>query len=1074
MSAVQRKGILYMIKKLTALLLCAAVILSAGASAFAMERSIQPLSDTGSIDNAGRSAELVYEGENARAYYGSSGISIVTQSGVKNLGTNFPVKKLLVLGDVNGDGYPDFLTYQNAPHYSAQVMTVSGKDGKVLADLHLTHDGYDDNLGPVQLNSFVQQFLGTADGNALIVCDYSIIKVDADTLEILWTHSSADNIWKAISAGDPDGDGAEDFAYTMQQNTVALISGADGSLTREWHPCDIRSLEISWAKKPVEAVMNMWDLVLLDGIIYATSEDGQIFSIDPLTDELTGRCDLGVLDGKLFENLLTGYNLEYSYATPVFRPTGINDWAYMGFRIADTDGKYILIDCYQGDADSCAQYQDSSWTPQTVLFNTQTNEVEAVIPVSGYYSVMYQKDCLTVWNDTPCIAVASSFSEGHAVINYYDHSGALIYQKEIVSSVLNENARVELSGDGEGLRMEIFDSGCIIASPDLKTIDYAYDKVGAALEKVSDGSCFLIVSHNGKKDQIRKFEGNLDNTVWTYELSADYSNKGFEYIRTDRDYDSDGANDIMAIVNSYDKDGQVTASWFIILSGKDGSELYNRKIKTGEGTVDKKKVEYFLISDKIDMIKDLDGDKKPELLCGSEVVSSRRNTVIGSLYGGVSADGRSFQAGDTNGDGLPDFLVVSDKETRLYESRLGMSYGFASVDYKKTNTHITNSKDLEPMNTSDLIGDIDGDGISEIVLIGKNAQGFQLYKVYNGKTLELLYDLCPEGITSEGESFVSLGYDINGDGWNELYARNYNWEYCILDGRTGEELVNLSTVGREEEEGGGGVIIYYGAGGKGDYHPDYLVPFYPLQDTPMFIITSDVDGDGLGDITQIQGYWDYETFEFTQKLVIIGTRDFRPFSEVKLGSGGTYSGGALLKVDGSDRYAAVIEQSQLSLLDLSEQKLVATYKVNAGKAMQIDKDIVVTTPGGDMLKLDLNKSFILKQEIPEESDGHIVSIGWTPEQDYSIMTILDNGSVVYSGSDTSADVPLVQGEHDITLSMDDGQGKVYKETHHVSVGEQKSFPVLPAVLACVLLLACLFFGILRKARIAARFKEAAK
>ena len=185
MSAVQRKGILYMIKKLTALLLCAAVILSAGASAFAMERSIQPLSDTGSIDNAGRSAELVYEGENARAYYGSSGISIVTQSGVKNLGTNFPVKKLLVLSDVNGDGYPDFLTYQNAPHYSAQVMTVSGKDGKVLADLHLTHDGYDDNLGPVQLNSFVQQFLGTADGNALIVCDYSIIKVDADTLEIL-------------------------------------------------------------------------------------------------------------------------------------------------------------------------------------------------------------------------------------------------------------------------------------------------------------------------------------------------------------------------------------------------------------------------------------------------------------------------------------------------------------------------------------------------------------------------------------------------------------------------------------------------------------------------------------------------------------------------------------------------------------------------------------------------------------------------------------------------------------------------------------------------------------------------
>ena len=90
------------------------------------------------------------------------------------------------------------------------------------------------------------------------------------------------------------------------------------------------------------------------------------------------------------------------------------------------------------------------------------------------------------------------------------------------------------------------------------------------------------------------------------------------------------------------------------------------------------------------------------------------------------------------------------------------------------------------------------------------------------------------------------------------------------------------------------------------------------------------------------------------------------------------------------------------------------------------------------------------------------------------MTIKDNGTVVYSGSDTSADIPLIQGEHELTLSMNDGQGKTYKELHHVSVGEQKSFPVLPTVLAGVLLIACLFLGVLRKARIAGRFKEAAK
>ena len=104
----------------------------------------------------------------------------------------------------------------------------------------------------------------------------------------------------------------------------------------------------------------------------------------------------------------------------------------------------------------------------------------------------------------------------------------------------------------------------------------------------------------------------------------------------------------------------------------------------------------------------------------------------------------------------------------------------------------------------------------------------------------------------------------------------------------------------------------------------------------------------------------------------------------------------------------------------------------------------------------------------------MLNISWKPAQDYSIMTIKDNGTVVYSGADTSASIPLIQGDHEIDLSMDDGQGKVYKELHSIAIDQQKNFPVLPAVLTAVLLIASLFFGIFRKTRIAARFKEAAK
>ena len=233
-------------KKLTAFFLCALLIASAALPVFATERSIEPLSDAVSIDNAGRSAELLYEGANARVYYGSSGISIVSETDVKHLGTSFAVKKLAALPDADGDGYPEFLTYQDAPDFSAQVMTLSGKDGKVLADLRLTHKGYDENIGFTDSNSFVQQLLAADDGSALIVYDYSIVKADAKTLETVWTHTAADNIWKVISVGDIDGDSAGDFAYTMQRNTVAIVSGADGSVIKEWHPAETRQLNIDW------------------------------------------------------------------------------------------------------------------------------------------------------------------------------------------------------------------------------------------------------------------------------------------------------------------------------------------------------------------------------------------------------------------------------------------------------------------------------------------------------------------------------------------------------------------------------------------------------------------------------------------------------------------------------------------------------------------------------------------------------------------------------------------------------------------------------------------------------------
>jgi len=667
--------------------------------------------------------------------------------------------------------------------------------------------------------------------------------------------------------------------------------------------------------------------------------------------------------------------------------------------------------------------------------------------------------------------MAGNVSSKSASLVYYDYEGKVLSQKELSLQTISPESKLLLSGAESGVFAQIINGGAAFISEDLKTVQYAYDNITTAMLAQDDSGFIISYAVNGRKERLAKLSKDLKTVIWEYTVPEDFTNKGMEFLRADRDFDGDGINDIFAIINSYDKDGQAEASWFTIISGADGSLLKSQTVKTGEATIDRKKVIYYLKAESMDIIKDIDGDKKYELLCGNTVVGSRRNTVIGELYGYIDADGVQLDIGDANGDGLKDYIVVSEKEARLYLSKLVYSYGYASVDYKKTNVTLPMDKDLDPMNTSGVLGDLDADGASEVVFIGKNDEGHQVFNVYSGSTLELLCVLCRNGC-QDGEAYSALSYDINGDGINEIYGRE-NWEPCIFDGKTGDLLLNINRVGEEgsyyEDD-----MIYVGTyASDSRWYPDYNVPFMAMDEAPQFIMTEDADGDGLKDLACLANVWDMETFTSNKMLISLSGKTFEKISETDLG--GRLDVYTVLPVENSSRYLALTGDASTAIIDMEEKKLLAQFASSSSFAMMLENGELLTgDKNGELYTLNLNKSFDLSSSIPEETDNYILDLSWKALQDNSIMTIYDNNSAVYSGNGESASIKLLQGEHSITLAMNDGQGKTYSEMYDVTVTPQHTSYVWLAVIAGAALLACIFFGAARRARIAGLFRRAAK
>ncbi len=1016
----------------------------------AESKSVEKLNNVGQIDNSNESYEIVYEEITSRVFYGENGIDIINENGTKHFDTKFKVLKLSVVDDLNGDGYPEFLTYQNSPSNTDQIFVINGADGSIITSFRLTYTGYDSNGNKQLMNSKVFKIINY-EGRNFILYDYSLVEYDLTSGELLHSYVNEDNIW------DIDFYNGQ-IVFVDQLGQLGFLNIEDFSLISK----KVRSNKLEFAhpwneSTKLSAQMNLWDIQIVNDQLYFISEDGYLYHYVS-EEDFVESSSLNIVDEETFKASLVN---NYSYdGTNVIKTNSLNG-TFMNYKIVDAKDNYLLIRCYFLDNDSSASSVDND-LQCFVLYNLDTNEVvykyDYASQADRAYGLFSQKIDGEDVSETVTIALANESTEK---ITIYDYQGQVIVQKEISLGVGNSSTKFKFSYLEDGSYfLEGFSSGACYLSNDLGKVTYPFKKQTAEL--ISSNSDEIVVSYKLNEQTRKLIAYEIDGTTikWQYEVSG--NNHGIEYMTT-VDYNLDGVDDYALIVNNYNSKDEAVDSNVIIINGKDGSKIDDSRILLDDYYDEYWRHQYIYASlSSINFVKDLDGDGKREMLIPDGVVSSKNFKLRGSCSNYIDTKGNIYEIGDANGDGFTDYLTISDNRVELFTSRISYTY---NVEYKRydyfsidsTNKNGTYGKVFE---------DINNDGVKEFVLSDKNDKGYQVFKVYNGKNLNYWYTLSPDGV-SDYEWYKVLDIDVNGDGYKEIYSYSGNTGlYSIIDGDTGEVKKYFDYYSSED---GSEYIIdteYF-------YHPDYLVEFNTDGEaSENIILYKDVNNDGKNDLAIKKSYYDYSNWSLTEALCVYDGQTYEYIEEVVLNTNTDYSSGGVATVDNTDKYLVIKYSDNFQLFDMSQKMNIAQYSLNGSKFILLnDQTLLMSDDSKNIYLLDIQKSFEVTSDIPSDSDEHILHLSWNNQQEYSTMSIYDNGNLVDSTTGNEYDIKLTEGSHTITLSLDDGQGKKAKESYSININEQKNKDYYLLPIAGVLLIGSLAVNLTRKMYITKKGKE---
>ena len=683
---------------------------------------------------------------------------------------------------------------------------------------------------------------------------------------------------------------------------------------------------------------------------------------------------------------------------PIVNQTSRFDSEFMGYQLQSINDNELLITAYLGNQDSSSK---TSLTPKLMVYNMKEDQLEWSVDLEHFN--LLKSDAL-IHDQKIIVPMYSSNSE--LTFFTYNLQGELMSQDKVKLNYL--------TGEKDCITFTMIDNdyfvmqnnqACQKVSQDLKQVHYLDDEVIATKIASKDGNLILSYTSSGVVSRIEEVEQNhIENKHYQIDLPSAYqtNSSGFSSI-----YYDESENKIYSLIQEKNDKQEIIASHIVVIDGKSGKIVKEQKIKTGESINEKgQTVNDYLVGETIQPFADLNKDGIKEIKVGQIILDG--NTLdIKTMYDQSLDDtGNILDIGDVNQDGISDLILVKENTMIRYDSK----YSDGVIQYVKTGLHYDYDKSLQNTSQAIKMKDLNHDGICDVIINDRNAEGKQFYRVIDSTTLQSKYTLLDKGIYNMAECFGYSGIDLNQDGCEEILYQNPYSLISVLDGNTGKELYQYS---------------FYEQGSDFTETP---VVLDTMDDTlPKLINVGDLNQDQVSDYAYIRRNYNYDTYDLEYWINVVDGKTLETLKQIRI-----YLDNDQFDLIGIHNSHKVIYKNldKSVIFDLDLEQEIASYNSLIKNATELENEkMLVERQDGQIGIFAYQCDFTLDEP---HIQGGTMKVNWQSDQQGK-MTIEEHGETILTTSQNQVEFNLTEGSHTLLFTYDDGHGKTTTKTIDVEV-----------------------------------------
>ena len=922
------------------------------------------------------------------------------------ISVNYPIKYFEIIDDLDNDKIKDIVLYVETNSGYSNFLIVSSKDSKVLYELALTHQNYNEQKGLFIENSIIRQIVCDKE-YVYLIYDHHLLKINAKKKSIVYDHEEDDNIWKLILIDNQ-------VIFTTQLGQLVSLDD-DGNIN--YRKSISKPIKVNSMEKNHLVGINLWDLLVFNDKLYVSCENDKLYEVDYHNGEVINDLKLDIVDqDDLIKRLKEQYSYDYVNSKEIIAITGVFSKAFNGYKLKQIKDDLMLVEAYLGDKN----YQ------QIEMYGASNTGIEpSLLLISDDFEVIskiklekYNLDCsnavLSMYQGQEAIIIPSSFNKDVLRISVYSLDGKLLSQNDIRNLGISlDNIKVSFSKYNDDYLLQINNGNSYIVHNDLKTVSFlGSSKIVNKIADVDDG---VIVSsnQNGKINEICKLGLNgKDDILTKVDASNKYMNNGFEAITYD-----DNSGQLLSLVNEINNKDEVIASHIVIIDIESGKITQDLKVLLESNK--------YLVGSEIKYFSDLNNDEKKEILVDNCIIDGNSFDLKSYFDPMIEENGMIIEVGDLNNDKIVDYVNVGENEMRVYHS----THNNFDISYSKTN--ITKKYDKNLLNNQyvKVIGDLEHEGVNLFIINARNSEGCQYYQVINPKDLSVRFNLLEDGVYNYGETFVLPKIDFNQDGCDDLIFNNPSGSTVdLLSGKDGKVLQTVK-LNPDSDDDSMTAVVY-----------DEIIPIQFSEDKMIYQL-EDINDDSIKEL----GYFYYDYYKDINNFKILDGKNYEQLKNCSLEN-----------IEYPNNYAIpVLHQTKIlindgeynQIYDYKKGQLVAGIKLEVTKARAMNDERILMENNGqlyafddscDFKLVDFNKNSNGKMKIKYQSDKN------------GQMSVYDQGKLVTVSNDEDISLKLLEGKHKLTFSYNDNEGKI---THINKVVEvEKSSVSRYLIILCTLII----------------------